>query len=73
IVLGVTVSGDKVPLGFIQTATENSQSIGELFSDLIERGLSVDQGLLVVIDGAKGIRKAVQAVFGTKAIVQRCQ
>ncbi|MEM0938978.1 MAG: transposase, partial [Bacteroidota bacterium] len=27
----------------------------------------------MVIDGAKSIRKAVQAVFGTKAIVQRCQ
>jgi len=72
IVLGVTLSGDKVPLGFIQTTTENSQSIAELFRDLIARGLSFQDGILVVIDGAKGLRKAVNPVFGVKAMVQRC-
>jgi transposase-like protein len=40
---------------------------------LVERGLSFDQGLLCVIDGAKGLRKAVQKVFGDAAAVQRCQ
>lgn len=73
IVLGVTLSGDKVPLGFIQSTTENSQSIAELFRDLIARGLSFTDGILVVIDGARGLRKAVNDVFGTKAVVQRCQ
>ncbi|MDQ7827703.1 MAG: transposase, partial [Armatimonadota bacterium] len=32
-----------------------------------------DQGLLVVIDGSKGLRAAVQEVFGAAAQVQRCQ
>ena len=39
---------------------------------LIERGLDLSQGLLVVIDGAKGLRSAVRQVFQKKALVQRC-
>jgi transposase-like protein len=40
---------------------------------LVDRGLSVEQGVLCVIDGAKGLRQAVGKVFGSKAAVQRCQ
>jgi transposase-like protein len=40
---------------------------------LVERGLQVAPGLLVVLDGAKGLRKAVTTVFGPQAAVQRCQ
>ncbi len=35
--------------------------------------LRTDHGLLCVIDGAKGLRKAIQTVFGRQAVVQRCQ
>lgn len=73
IVLGVTIQGEKVPIGFIQTATENSKSISELLSNLIERGLKYEDGLLCVIDGSKGIHKAVRKVFGASAVIQRCQ
>lgn len=73
IVLGVTRQGHKIPLGFIQTVTENAVAIGQLFSELIGRGLKYDDGLLIVIDGAKGLRKAVNDVFEKKAVVQRCQ
>jgi len=73
IVLGVAENGDKVPLGLIQTTTENAKSITELLRDLIERGLSFEDGILVVIDGAKGLYKAVEDVFGPKAVIQRCQ
>ncbi len=41
--------------------------------DLIRRGLPVERARLFVIDGAKGLRKAVQRVFGSWALVQRCQ
>jgi putative transposase len=41
--------------------------------ELIERGLKYDKGLLFVIDGAKGLRKAINEVFGVSGIVQRCQ
>jgi transposase-like protein len=73
IVLGVTIQGDKIPIGFIQTATENHKSIGELLSSLIERGLQYEDGLLVIIDGSKGIFKAVKKVFDKYAVIQRCQ
>jgi transposase-like protein len=73
IALGITLTGEKVLLGFVQTATENERVCAAFLRDLIARGLRIDQGLLVVLDGAKGLRKAIQAVFGPQALVQRCQ
>ena len=70
IALGVTLSGEKVVLGFVQTATENEPVCTSFLRGLVERGLKYDQGLLVVLDGAKGLRKAVDKVFGKKAAVQ---
>jgi transposase-like protein len=72
IALGVTLSGEKVVLGFVQTATENEPVCTSFLRGLVERGLKYDQGLLVVLDGAKGLRKAVDRVFGKKTAVQRC-
>lgn len=73
IALGITVEGDKIPLGFIQTNTENARSIKQLLTDIVSRGFKYEEGLLCCIDGAKGIRKALEDVFGKEAIVQRCQ
>jgi transposase-like protein len=42
-----------------------------LLSDLVERGLDPEQGMLFVLDGSKALRKAVRSVFGEVA-VQRC-
>ena len=72
IAMGITESGQKVILGLLQTTTENAQAIGQLFCNLKERGMQYRQGLLFVIDGAKGLRKAIEEQFGNKAIVQRC-
>lgn len=71
--LGVTGTGEKVLLGFVQTATENEKVCAAFLRELVERGLRADQGLLCVIDGAKGLRAALQTVFGAQAVVQRCQ
>jgi len=73
IAMGVTLEGQKVILGFVQTATENEAVCSAFLRGLVERGLKVDPGLLCVIDGAKGLRKAVDKAFGNKAAVQRCQ
>lgn len=73
VALGVTISGQKVVLGFCQTATENARAIGQFFGELKSRGLSVNAGVLVVIDGSKGIRRAVKDAFGDHALVARCQ
>lgn len=73
IAVGITVGGEKVVLGFVQTATENEKSCSEFLRELVGRGLRYDLGLLVVVDGSKGFRKAVEKVFGKKAMIQRCQ
>ena len=67
--LGRTLSGEKVVLGFVQTATENEPVCTRFLRDLVARGLSYDHGLLVVLDGAQGLRKAVDKVFGKQAAV----
>jgi transposase-like protein len=72
IVLGITEGGEKVVLGFVQTTTENSKAIGELFVQLKQRGLQYQEGLLFVIDGSKGLKKAIEEQFGEKAVIQRC-
>ena len=73
IALGVTLDGDKVPLGFVQTGTENAKTLTSFLEELKERGLQIDQGLLVIIDGGKGLGKAVNNAFEGYALVQRCQ
>src|SRR5690606_15630463 len=73
ICLGLTIDGRKLPLGFVETTTENSAAIKGLLQDLVGRGLCFSEGLLCVIDGAKGLYKAVEEVFGGYAEVQRCQ
>lgn len=73
IALGVTLSGEKLLLGFVQTATENERVCAAFLRELVDRGLKPDQGLLCVIDGSKGLRKAIQSVFGAQAVVHRCQ
>lgn len=71
--LGITMDGKKVILGFVETATENETVCAEFLRGLMDRGLSIDKGLLVVLDGAKGLRKAVERAFAQRALVQRCQ
>jgi len=73
IALGVTLEGHKVILGFVQTGTENARVCGEFLSGLLDRGLRIEAGVLCVMDGSRGIHKAVKKVFGGDALVQRCQ
>ena len=73
IALGITMQGEKVVLGFVQTATENERVCSQFLRSLLDRGLNVSAGVLCVLDGAKGLRRAVDKVFAHKAAVQRCQ
>jgi putative transposase len=73
IALGVTMKGDKVFLGFIQTQTENAVVIRSFLRGLKDRGLDLSAGALVVLDGAKGLRSGVHAVFKDQVLIQRCQ
>jgi putative transposase len=71
VALGITTDGVKIPLGLWEGSTENATVATALLSDLVERGLDPEQGILFVIDGAKALRKAIRSVFG-QAPVQRC-
>jgi transposase-like protein len=73
VALGIDASGKKHLLGLREGSTENATICTELLSSLVERGLPQDRHLLFVIDGGKGLRKAIRNVFGSKAVVQRCQ
>ena len=73
VALGLTGRGEKVVLGFVQTATENEAVCAAFLRQLVARGLRWESGLLCVIDGAKGLRAAIRRVFGPAALVQRCQ
>src|SRR5947207_2852115 len=67
----ITTEGVKIPLGLWEGSTENATVATALLSDLVDRGLDPEQGILFVIDGAKALRKAIRNVFGD-APVQRC-
>jgi len=71
VALGITTDGVKIPLGLWEGSTENATVATALLSDLVERGLDPEQGILFVIDGSKALRKAIRQVFG-EAPVQRC-
>ncbi len=71
VALGVSTEGVKIPLGLWDGSTENKTVTVHLLADLVERGLDVEQGVLVVLDGGKALRAAVNEVFGPVP-VQRC-
>jgi len=72
VALAITADGTKVPVGLWEGSTENKTVVTHLLADLVSRGLDAEDGLLVVIDGAKALSAAVKAVFGARAAIQRC-
>jgi len=72
VAFGITLDGTKIPLALAEGATENATVAGDLLVGLRERGLEVTRPILVVIDGAKALRRAVAEVFD-HPVIQRCQ
>lgn len=73
VALGVKITGEKEFLGFVETDTENSAVLTPFLRSLLARGLDISRGILAVIDGGKGLRKAVRKAFKRRCLVQRCQ
>jgi len=71
--VGIDLEGRKHVLGLWHGATENSTVVKTLLEDLVSRGLNSERKMLIVIDGAKALRKAVKMIFGEQALVQRCR
>ena len=72
IALGITVTGEKRFLGFVETDTENETVLAAFLRSLLGRGLDISRGILVVIDGSKGLRVAVRKAFAKRSAIQRC-
>jgi len=72
VALGITIDGTKIPLALAEGATENASVVTDLLVGLRERGLDVTRPILVVIDGAKALRRAIHDVFD-HPVIQRCQ
>ena len=73
IALGITLSGKKRFLGFVETNTENEKVLTPFLRSLLARGLDSSQGLLVIIDGGKSLKAAVKKAFRKRVLIQRCQ
>ena len=73
VTLGITIDGTKVPLGIWLSSTENSRVCTAMLQNLLERGLRIDESILCVVDGGKGLRKALVDVLGDLVVIQRCQ
>lgn len=72
-VVGVTMGGNRMVLGFIEAASESAHVACDLLGQLLDRGLNIEDGILVVVDGSKGLIAAIRKVFADKALIQRCQ
>jgi transposase-like protein len=73
VALGIDSEGHKHVLGVVEGSTESHGVCQALLRDLIERGLVVERARLFVIDGGKGLRKAIRETFAQWALIQRCQ
>lgn len=71
--VGIDAEGKRHVLGFESGSTEQSGICRLLLSKLIDRGvLNEAGGILFVVDGGKGLLKAIREVFGKRAQIQRC-
>ena len=73
VAMGITAKGDKRFLGFVEIDTENEKVLVPFLRSLLDRGMDISKGILVIVDGAKGLRAAVRTAFKKRAAVQRCQ
>ena len=70
--LGIDAHGCKRVLGIRDGGSEDEAVCSALLQDLMDRGLDVSGGVLVVIDGGKGLAAAVRAMWGQLAVLGRC-
>lgn len=72
VALGLDTGGKKRALGFWEGASENADTALELLADLEARGLRLNAKILFIVDGGKGVIKALKDRFGAKLLLQRC-
>jgi putative transposase len=71
--MGIDEQGQKHVLGVWEGDSENAEVCKAALEDLGRRGLDVRCGVLVIIDGGKGLAAGVRELWGDVAIVGRCR
>jgi putative transposase len=71
--MGVDEEGKKHLLGIAESASENPAVAKSLREDLVRPGRKTERKYLLVIDGSKALRAAMDAVFGGENPLQRCR
>jgi len=69
--VGADAQGNKHVLGMVEGAGENASSATALLEDWWERGVDPKRRYLLVIDGSKALRAAINRTFGAASPVQR--
>lgn len=72
VALGLDIKGQKQVLGFWEGATEDHHVGQMLLGEMEERGLKLNPKVLFIIDGGKGLAKALKERYGRKLLMQRC-
>jgi len=72
VALGLDTKGQKQVLGFWEGATEDHQIAQMLLGEMEDRGLKLSAKVLFIIDGGKGLAKALKDRYGRKLLLQRC-
>lgn len=73
VAVGVDAEGHKHVLGVAEGASENQAVAKGLLQDVVRRGVRTDRKYLLVIDGSRALRVAMDAVLGAGHPVQRCR
>jgi transposase-like protein len=71
--VGVDSQGRTHLLAIREGATENAEVTKDMLEHLVRQGVHPTRRRLFVIDGAKALRTAINAIFGTQTPVQRCR
>lgn len=73
VAMGVDDRGCKRVLAVRQGATENARVCCDMLEELRDHGVSSDTATLFILDGSKALGAAVERVWGSAAVVQRCR
>ena len=68
VAMGISRDGTKEPFRLCLGATENAVVCRKLLQDLLGRGLKLDGRVLCVIDGRKGISKALEDGYDIRTV-----
>ena len=71
--MAATLDGDRHVLGFVESSTQELASVRGFFQGLLDRGLSLDRGLLCITPGTARLCRVLTECFGQQIRLQHCQ